>query len=562
MANPNELSKIMNEMAAALQELSDAQLDSVSSILSNEKAIVDKQKKVKKAQDKLEKEKKDLDKKSKKDNKKIIDKTLKQKEGILDSFDEEVYELKQRASKKKKELKSLTKRLGSGLVDGLGLRGTFDAYKSIKGALSDPKEFLKDRIFGTEDKSKISSVLTIKKDLVLSNSNINQMNIGLKGDLKLNGVVTSLQNTKQSQSLLNFDAETNDVASEQLDVLKTINDKLDHLGVTGSSGGLFDFLGNGLKDILSSALVTGGEVAAGGASTGILAKYGSKIPGIKKIGSIISKVPKSKAGLIAGAGTLALGAGAYGYNSMFGEEEKVEPRLEGGKVNAGKPYVVGEGGKELFVPDSNGSVLPNDKVFGKLSKEQFAKLGLFEKNRSSSFINDIKVGLDAYNKPITTSLSSYIKTQNTDYEKYKEDIKTSITSIFDILGMGWDNVADKVSGAYDYIKDKAKEFFNGDSKNETPTSSSTSTPQPKESKSDAPEKSMPGPLAQLKAEQSNQKVSVKNSYSIDAMPTQQTVSDDMKVAALIRGVQESVNFKEQYTPSTRSNILADTYGVG
>jgi len=35
---------------------------------------------------------------------------------------------------------------------------------------------------------------------------------------------------------------------------------------------------------------------------------------------------------------------------------------EGGPAQAGKPYVVGEEGPELFIPNSNGTVIPNDEM--------------------------------------------------------------------------------------------------------------------------------------------------------------------------------------------------------
>jgi phage-related minor tail protein len=34
-------------------------------------------------------------------------------------------------------------------------------------------------------------------------------------------------------------------------------------------------------------------------------------------------------------------------------------RADGGSVSAGTPYIVGERGAELFVPSSNGSIVPN-----------------------------------------------------------------------------------------------------------------------------------------------------------------------------------------------------------
>jgi hypothetical protein len=39
-------------------------------------------------------------------------------------------------------------------------------------------------------------------------------------------------------------------------------------------------------------------------------------------------------------------------------------RAIGGPVSAGKPFVVGERGAELFVPNSSGSIVPNHKMGG------------------------------------------------------------------------------------------------------------------------------------------------------------------------------------------------------
>ena len=41
---------------------------------------------------------------------------------------------------------------------------------------------------------------------------------------------------------------------------------------------------------------------------------------------------------------------------------EVEPRAEGGDVEPNKPYVVGERGEELFVPDQSGTIIPNDQL--------------------------------------------------------------------------------------------------------------------------------------------------------------------------------------------------------
>ncbi len=38
------------------------------------------------------------------------------------------------------------------------------------------------------------------------------------------------------------------------------------------------------------------------------------------------------------------------------------PRISGGRVNAGEPYMVGEGGREMFVPQSSGTIVPNNQL--------------------------------------------------------------------------------------------------------------------------------------------------------------------------------------------------------
>ena len=39
-------------------------------------------------------------------------------------------------------------------------------------------------------------------------------------------------------------------------------------------------------------------------------------------------------------------------------------RASGGNVSKGQPYMVGEIGKELFIPDADGMIVPNHKLGG------------------------------------------------------------------------------------------------------------------------------------------------------------------------------------------------------
>ena len=44
--------------------------------------------------------------------------------------------------------------------------------------------------------------------------------------------------------------------------------------------------------------------------------------------------------------------------------EKYQGRALGGTVQSGKPYIVGEEGKELFTPSQTGTITPNNKLGG------------------------------------------------------------------------------------------------------------------------------------------------------------------------------------------------------
>jgi hypothetical protein len=42
----------------------------------------------------------------------------------------------------------------------------------------------------------------------------------------------------------------------------------------------------------------------------------------------------------------------------------MSPRAIGGSVQAGQPYMVGERGQEMFVPNQSGAIIPNNKMGG------------------------------------------------------------------------------------------------------------------------------------------------------------------------------------------------------
>lgn len=77
-------------------------------------------------------------------------------------------------------------------------------------------------------------------------------------------------------------------------------------------------------------------------------------------------------GLSGGLNTLFAGGGAGGWEAtvtpagggLDGFFAGLGGRAKGGPVSAGVPYWVGERGREIFVPDVPGSVVPNDRAMG------------------------------------------------------------------------------------------------------------------------------------------------------------------------------------------------------
>ena len=53
---------------------------------------------------------------------------------------------------------------------------------------------------------------------------------------------------------------------------------------------------------------------------------------------------------------------AFGSFFDFGSNKKVEPKAMGGAVTAGSPYLVGEKGPELFMPNSSGQIITNENL--------------------------------------------------------------------------------------------------------------------------------------------------------------------------------------------------------
>lgn len=91
------------------------------------------------------------------------------------------------------------------------------------------------------------------------------------------------------------------------------------------------------------------NVVSGGLQNGIQ----GLIDGSKEFNDVLSDILKN-------LGNLAL---QFAFNSL-GSSLNIPGFAEGGRPNVGKVSLVGEKGPELFIPDTAGTVVPNDQAFG------------------------------------------------------------------------------------------------------------------------------------------------------------------------------------------------------
>ncbi|NBT88892.1 MAG: hypothetical protein EBT51_11420, partial [Flavobacteriaceae bacterium] len=117
---------------------------------------------------------------------------------------------------------------------------------------------------------------------------------------------------------------------------------------------LFEFLQKYVAPLLGGILKIAIQ-GIGQAISVVINLVGNLIDGFEKVVSVISRVVGAIRGLIdlVKNNPLVRGIGNV-IDSAFGGF-----RASGGSVSAGKSYVVGENGAELFVPKSNGTIVPN-----------------------------------------------------------------------------------------------------------------------------------------------------------------------------------------------------------
>lgn len=190
-----------------------------------------------------------------------------------------------------------------------------------------------------------------------------------KEEIKFNKVTKSLEALKEETTLKKDslkDTEANAAKIAELVVLETQletilkNRPQDLEAIKDSIEGLFESTKDSTEE-LNAAFKEVGVAIRDGLVEGINAA----IDGTKTLGEIASNTFKRISNALLNYGVnLALAGLPGGLGSFFGSALGVKGKAAGGPVKGNSPYIVGEKGPELFVPNSHGNIVPNHEMGG------------------------------------------------------------------------------------------------------------------------------------------------------------------------------------------------------
>jgi hypothetical protein len=119
--------------------------------------------------------------------------------------------------------------------------------------------------------------------------------------------------------------------------------------------GIAEFAVKYLAPAISEVLGAAFKVL-GGIISGIVTVFAKLVSGITATINAVKALASALANSVVGKAVSGI---ASGIGSVFGGG-----RAQGGSVTGGTPYLVGERGAELFVPQSSGSIVPNSSLGG------------------------------------------------------------------------------------------------------------------------------------------------------------------------------------------------------
>jgi tape measure domain-containing protein len=152
----------------------------------------------------------------------------------------------------------------------------------------------------------------------------------------------------------NLGLEKKDIDADQLDRYNKIKEAIEGLGTSVAE----DWIKK--QDELAAKsgekLKTMYESIGQSITTGIVDSLTAAVEGTKSLADVASQTLRQVANILLQFGVNTALGGIPGFGDFF--------KAKGGPVSGGSPYMVGEKGPELFVPNTSGTIVPNNKLGG------------------------------------------------------------------------------------------------------------------------------------------------------------------------------------------------------
>lgn len=197
------------------------------------------------------------------------------------------------------------------------------------------------------------------------NAKIQSMNDGMK-DFSIAGTEAAWVIDDVQTTIAGFDSKSNSLAF--LDSFSVDSESLKDLGVAGTE---VEWALESVGDAAGTASTKIGDMSRTGTSSLNSVQTAAVGVGNSITSSVTAAVMDTKrklidlqsigASIVGGLVRYGLGALAFRINPALGLAmgHLVKEKATGGPVSSGTPYVVGEEGPELFVPNASGTIIPN-----------------------------------------------------------------------------------------------------------------------------------------------------------------------------------------------------------